>query len=101
MGKYQFSTQEFAILVGRKQSTVYSWAYTGRLIPQKDFCGRNIFTEEDYEKVMGKPFKPEDHSINQNPVTDDDDFHTIYPSDNEVIQETHPKDLKEGSGTAL
>lgn len=48
-----YSTREFAKLVNRRVSTLYDWAYTGKLTPKKDFNGRNIYTEEHYKSVTG------------------------------------------------
>lgn len=49
-----FTTKEFAKLVGREPRTLYAWERQGKLIPKKDFNGRNIYTEEDYKKVTGQ-----------------------------------------------
>lgn len=51
-----FSTKEFASLVNREVRTLYIWARTGKLIPQKDFANRNIYTSADYEKVMNRKY---------------------------------------------
>lgn len=51
-----FSTREFARLVNRQESTLYEWKRTGKLVPNKDFSGRYVYTDLDYEKVMRKPY---------------------------------------------
>lgn len=51
-----FSTDEFALLVKRKPRTLYAWARSGKLVPQKDFANRNMYTEDDYKKVMNRTF---------------------------------------------
>ena len=55
MGTGTYTTKEFAKLVKREVRTLYSWERSGKLVPQKDFSGRNIYTDKDYEKVMGVP----------------------------------------------
>lgn len=54
-----FTTREFAKLVGREPRTLYSWQRSGKLIPKKDFNGRNIYTESDYEKVTRQKLNQE------------------------------------------
>jgi DNA-binding transcriptional MerR regulator len=55
-----YTTKEFAELVGRQTRTLYLWEQQGKLVPKKDFNGRNIYTEEDYEIVMGKQMVTKD-----------------------------------------
>lgn len=54
MCKQTYTTKEFAELVGRQTRTLYLWEQQGKLVPKKDFNGRNIYFDSDYEKVMGK-----------------------------------------------
>jgi DNA-binding transcriptional MerR regulator len=49
-----FTTKEFAELLGRKTRTLYSWQRSGKLVPQKSWDGRNIYTTEDYKTVTGQ-----------------------------------------------
>lgn len=53
--KRTYTTKEFAKLVKRETRTLYSWQRTKKLVPQKDFNGRNIYTEEHYMRVTGQP----------------------------------------------
>lgn len=55
-----FNTKEFAELVGRQVTTLYDWRRSGKLVPKKDFSGRYVYTEEDYEKVMRRPYRIEE-----------------------------------------
>jgi DNA-binding transcriptional MerR regulator len=55
-----YTTKEFAQIVGRKTRTLYIWDRSGKLIPKKDFNGRNIYTQEDYLKVMGSQLDDND-----------------------------------------
>lgn len=57
MSERHFTTKQFAELVNREVSTLYEWAYTGKLKPKKDFNNRNIYTAEDYKKVTGLDLK--------------------------------------------
>lgn len=59
MGSRTFSTKEFADLVGRQPRTIYGWERSGKLVPNKDFNGRNIYTPEHYQMVMGVPLEEE------------------------------------------
>jgi DNA-binding transcriptional MerR regulator len=49
----RYSTKQFAQMVGRETRTLYTWARAGKLIPKKDFNGRNVYTATDYAIVMG------------------------------------------------
>lgn len=53
-----YTTKEFAALINRETRTLYSWERSGKLIPKKDFNGRNIYTEEHLEEYY-KP-KPKE-----------------------------------------
>ena len=52
-----FTSQEFATLVKRDVRTLYAWKREGRLVPRLDFSNRYVYDEEDYELVMGKPYR--------------------------------------------
>lgn len=51
-----FTAKEFAELVGRDIRTLYMWDREGKLVARRDFSNRYIYTTEDYEKVMGRPY---------------------------------------------
>lgn len=47
-----YTTEEFAKLVNRKPRTLYLWARQSKLVPKKDFSGRNVYTDDDLAKVL-------------------------------------------------
>lgn len=55
--KRTFSAKEFARLINREVRTLYTWKSEGRLVPTIDFTGRYIYTEDDFEEVMGIPYR--------------------------------------------
>lgn len=52
-----FTAKEFARLINREVRTLYTWKSEGRLVPNTDFIGRYIYTEEDFEKVTGLAYR--------------------------------------------
>ena len=56
-----FTAKEFALLVNRDVRTLYMWSREGKLNPSRDFSGRYIYTPEDFEKVMGRPYEAQEH----------------------------------------
>lgn len=48
-----YTTQQFASLVGRTERTLASWREMGKLVPHKDFSGRNVYTNSDLLLVRG------------------------------------------------
>jgi predicted site-specific integrase-resolvase len=47
-----YTTAEFAELVGRSERTLYAWARKGWLVPDKDFTGKNIYTDDHYNTYL-------------------------------------------------
>jgi DNA-binding transcriptional MerR regulator len=46
-----YTTKQFASLVNRDHRTLYKWHSDGKLIANKDFNGRNVYTPEHLAKV--------------------------------------------------
>lgn len=49
-----YTTSQFAQLVGRSERTLYAWANKGWLVPDKDFTGKNVYTESHYNKFLSE-----------------------------------------------
>lgn len=60
-----FTAKEFAILVNRDVRTLYMWSREGKLVPERDFSGRYIYSTEDYEKVTGRPYVEHEHVLSE------------------------------------
>lgn len=53
MAEHQFTSEQFAYLVGRSKKTLYTWRLTKKLEPLRDLSNRYVYTEEHYKKATG------------------------------------------------